>query len=121
MSGSLTLGSSYGENASFFRSLSGSWTVDSSHVAGSLFTVTLQANFDTTVVLSGQRSGCSENTIVSCGIATAWFALLVIAFGFVVFGIYAAKQRRQSPTRSGGPKPGKVSVDEEGWEKKAED
>jgi hypothetical protein len=74
--------------------------------------VSLGTNVGSGEVLMG-RYGC-----INCSSNTGDFAFLVIAIGFVVFGVYAARQRRQS---SGPPKePGeeKVAVDEEGWETK---
>ncbi len=78
----------------------------------------LQANFNTTTVLSG-HSDCSENLIANCGSTTAWFAFLVIALGVIIFGIYATEQRRRARPRE--LKPEKVFVDEEGWETKVFD
>ncbi|HEY4823047.1 MAG TPA: hypothetical protein VIH83_05115, partial [Candidatus Bathyarchaeia archaeon] len=86
----------------------------------SSFAENLQANFNTTTVLSG-RSYCFENMIVNCGSASASFAFLVIAFGVLLFGIYATKQHRQSLAHPGGLKTEKVFVGKEGWETKVSD
>jgi hypothetical protein len=57
--------------------------------------------------------------IVNCGSAYASFAFLVVAFGVLIFGIYATKQRRQS--HPGGLKAEESFVDKEGWETKGFD
>jgi len=118
LSGSLTLDSVFGENTSLFRSLSVSWTIDSSYGRGSFFTENLQANFNTPTILSGHYD-CHDNLIVNCGTVSASFAFLVVALGVLIFGIYAAKQRRQSPSLQEELESEEVIVDEEGWETKA--
>jgi hypothetical protein len=74
--------------------------------------VALGANFGSGEVLMG-RYGC-----FNCSSNTGDFAFLVIALGFVAFGVYAAKQRWQSSGPPTEPGEEKVSVDEEGWETK---
>src|SRR5207247_2520476 len=96
LSASLGSPSSFADNTSFFRSLSVSWTMDSIYGRGSLFTENLQANFNTTTVLSGHYD-CHDNLIVNCGTVSGSFAFLVVALGVLIFGIYVARQRRQSP------------------------
>jgi hypothetical protein len=128
MIGSLTLGSGSGENISVLRSLTVSWTVDSSYRRGSVFEENLRADFNTTVILSGHYD-CFENVIANCGTSSAYFAFLVIAFGALAFGIYVAKQHRHS--LGGGLKKKdfghnkrwerKGFDDEEGWEEKGFD
>ena len=59
------------------------------------------------------RYGC-----LNCSSNTGDFAFLVIAFGVAAFGVYAAKQRRQSSGPPTEPAEEKVAVDEEGWETK---
>jgi hypothetical protein len=74
--------------------------------------IVLGTNFGSREVLMG-RYGC-----FNCSSNTGDFAFLVIALGVAAFGVYAAKQRRQSsgpPTEQGEEK---VSVYEEGWETK---
>ena len=68
--------------------------------------------FGDRTVLSGHY-GC-----VNCESVTGYFAFLVIAFGVLAFGIYAAKQRRQSHVLPKEPEQEKVLVDQEGWETK---
>jgi len=87
---------------------------------GSFYTENLHGNFNTRVVLSGHYD-CNENLIVNCGTVSASFAFLVVALGVLIFGIYATKQRRQSPARLGGPKAEESFVDKEGWETKGFD
>jgi hypothetical protein len=87
---------------------------------GSFYAVTLGANFNTPSILSGHY-GCHENIIVNCGTVTASFAFLVVALGVLIFGIYAARERRQLtglPEESGTEE---VLVDQEGWETKVYD
>src|SRR5260370_5082181 len=67
-------------------------------------------NFGSREVLMG-RYGC-----LNCSSNTGDFAFLVIALGVAAFGVYAAKQRRQSSGPPTEPGEEKVSVDEEGWE-----
>jgi hypothetical protein len=63
------------------------------------------------------RYGC-----FNCSSTTGYFAFLVIAFGVLAFGVYAATQRRQSSGPATEPKQEeKVAVDEEGWEIKVSD
>jgi len=83
---------------------------------GSLYTENLGADFNTGVVLSG-HSDCHENLIVNCGTVSASFAFLVVGLGVLIFGIYAAKQHRQSHILQEEPE--EVIVDKEGWETKA--
>ena len=64
------------------------------------------------VSLSG-RYGC-----INCESNSGYFAFLVIAIGVLLFGVYAAKQRRRPPSHD-ETKDEKVLVDEEGWEMKA--
>jgi len=118
LTGSLSLGSGLGENTSFFRSLSGSLMLNSLYGRGSLYTENLGADFNTRVVLSGHYD-CHENLIVNCGTVSASFAFLVVALGVLIFGIYEAKQRRQSPSLQEELESEEVIVDEEGWELKA--
>jgi sugar phosphate permease len=87
---------------------------------GSFYTEKLHGNFNTRVVLSGHYD-CYENLIVNCGTVSASFAFLVVAVGVLIFGIYATKQRRQSPARLGGPKAEESFVDKGGWETKGFD
>jgi hypothetical protein len=68
--------------------------------------------FGSGMVLSGHY-GC-----VDCGSVSGYFAFLVIAFGVLAFGIYAAKQRRQSSGLPEAPEKEKAWVDEQGWETK---
>jgi len=76
--------------------------------------VTLGTNFGSREVLMG-RYGC-----INCSSNTGDFAFLVIAIGFVAFGVYAAKQRRQSSRREEEHQDGdQVVVDKEGWETKS--
>src|SRR3989442_3771536 len=142
---SASLGSASGlvEKSSLLRSLSGSWSLAGSETkglakslsgslgsvsslaemragTGSSFTENLHGKFSTTTVLSG-HSDCFENIIVNCGSVSASFAFLVVALGVLIFGIYATKQRRQSPARLGGPKAEESFVDKEGWETKGSD
>jgi hypothetical protein len=74
--------------------------------------VSLGTNFGGGEVLMG-RYGC-----LNCSSNTGDFAFLVIALGVVAFGVYAAKQRRQSSGPPTEPGVEKVSVDEAGWETK---
>jgi hypothetical protein len=117
LSGSFSSSSNGGESSSFFRSLSGSWNTKAVYARGTKFIpVALGTNFGTGEVLMG-RYGC-----LNCSSTTGDFAFLVIALGVVVFGVYAAKQRRQSSGLPREPKQEeKVAVDEEGWEIKVSD
>jgi hypothetical protein len=85
---------------------------------GSFYTENLRANFNTRVVLSGHYD-CHENLIANCGTVSASFAFLVVGLAVLLFGIYAAKQRRQSPILQEELEPEEVIVDKEGWETKA--
>jgi len=94
--------------------------MDPRYGRGSFYTETLGANFNTIPVLSGHYD-CQENLIVNCGTVSASFAFLVVGLGVLIFGIYVARQRRQS---SGPPEelePEEVFVDREGWETKVTD
>ena len=60
---------------------------------------------------------------VNCGgSVSALFGFLVIAFGVLIFGVYAIMQRRQS-RNSPKEQPGEENVlfDQEGWETKVSD
>jgi len=92
--------------------------MDSIYGRGSLFTENLQANFNTPTVLSGHYD-CHDNLIANCGTVSASFAFLVVALGVLIFGIYVARQRRQSPSLQEELESEEVIVDEEGWELKA--
>jgi len=59
--------------------------------------------------------------IMNCGSVSASFAFLVVALGVLIFGIYIAKQRRQSMGPPDEQEPEKVFVDQEGWETKVLD
>jgi hypothetical protein len=120
LSGSLGSSSSFAENSSLFRFLSGSLSLVSSGYRGSLFTENLHGKFSTTTVLSG-HSDCFENLILNCGSVSASFAFLVIALGVLIFSIYATKQRRQSLAHPGGLKPEESLVEKEGSETKGFD
>jgi len=118
LTGSLTLGSGFVERSSLTRSLTGAWIIGSRYGRGSFIAENLQANFNTRVALSG-HDDCHENLIVNCGTVSASFAFLVVGLGVLIFGIYAAKQRRQSHSLQGELEPEEVIVDKEGWETKA--
>jgi len=75
--------------------------------------VTLGTNFGSGGVLMGHY-GC-----FNCSSNTGDFAFLAIALGFVAFGVYAAKQRRQSGRPEDHQDDEQVIVDEEGWETKS--
>ncbi|TMI31697.1 hypothetical protein E6H27_06220 [Candidatus Bathyarchaeota archaeon] len=78
--------------------------------------VALGINFGSREVLMG-RYGC-----FNCNSNTGDFAFLVIALGFVAFGVYAAKQRRQSSRPEEDHQDDEqVIMDEEGWETKSFD
>src|SRR3989442_7113872 len=78
--------------------------------------VGLGANFGSGEVLMG-RYGC-----LNCSSNTGDFAFLVIALGVAAFGVYAAKQRRQSSGHEEDHQDDeRVIVDEEGWETKSID
>ena len=78
--------------------------------------VALGINFGSREVLMG-RYGC-----FNCSSNTGDFAFLVIALGFVAFGVYAAKQRRQSRrSEENHQDDEQVIMDEEGWETKSFD
>jgi len=63
------------------------------------------------------RYGC-----LNCSSNTGDFAFLAIALGFVAFGVYAAKQRRQSSrSKEDHQDDEQVLMDEEGWETKSSD
>src|SRR2546422_11705577 len=87
---------------------------------GSLYTENLGADFNTRVVLSGHYD-CHENLIVNCGTVSASFAFLVVGLGVLIFGIYVARQRRQSSGPLEELEPEEVFVDREGWETKVSD
>jgi hypothetical protein len=74
--------------------------------------VALGSKFGSGEVLLG-RYGC-----LNCSSNTGDFAFVVIALGVVVFGVYAARQRRESSSPSREQREEKLSVDEEGWETK---
>jgi hypothetical protein len=118
LTGSITSVTGFGEKASFFMSLSSSWTVHASR--GLQFIENLGANFNRRTVLSG-HTDCSENIILNCGSSTASFAFLVIGVGVSIFSIYAFKQRRRFSTSRKAQKDEKVVVDPEGWETKHRD
>jgi hypothetical protein len=59
-----------------------------------------------------------ENIVSNCGTPSAFFSLLVVAAGVLVFGIYVAKQRRQPPAQPEDQETENVGVDREGWETK---
>ena len=75
--------------------------------------VSLGANFGSGEVLMG-RYGC-----FNCSSTTGYFAFLVIALGVAAFGVYAARQRRQSSRAEDHQDDAQVVVDEEGWETKS--
>lgn len=110
---SLSSSSSIGENSSFFRSLSASWGTSARYARGTGFAETFRITLGSREFLSG-HSGC-----VNCESVTGYFAFLVIAFGVLVFGVYAAKQRRQPGRPPTEPEEERVVVDAEGWETKA--
>jgi hypothetical protein len=114
LSASLSSGLVIGRNISVFRPLSDSWTTNARYARGTLFAENLQANFGTQTVLSGHYY------CINCGgSVSALFGFLVIAFGVLIFGVYAIMQRRQSrgsPREQ--PEKEKVLVDKEGWETK---
>lgn len=60
---------------------------------------------------------------VNCGgSVSALFGFLVIAFGVLIFGVYATMQRRQSRNAPQGQTGEEnVLVDQEGWETKVSD
>jgi hypothetical protein len=87
---------------------------------GSFYIETPHAGFGNGPVLSGHYD-CHENMIVNCGTVSASFAFLVVALGVLIFGIYIAKQRQQSPGPSEEQEPEEVSLDQEGWETKVSD
>ncbi len=77
--------------------------------------VGLGTNFGSREVLMGHY-GC-----LNCSSNTGDFAFLVIALGVAVFGLYAAKQRRQSSRPEDHQDDELVVVDKEGWETKSFD
>ena len=77
--------------------------------------IALGANFGSGGVLMG-RYGC-----FNCSSNTGDFAFLVIALGVAAFGVYAAKQRRQSVRPEDHQDDAQVIVDEKGWETKSFD
>jgi hypothetical protein len=77
--------------------------------------VTLGTNFGSGGVLMGHY-GC-----FNCSSNTGDFAFLVIALGVAAFGVYAAKQRRQSSRPEDHQGVEQVRVDKEGWETKSFD
>jgi hypothetical protein len=119
LSASLGSASSLAEKGSLFRSLSGSLDLTGSQTkGGQSFAENLHGKFNPITGLSG-HSDCFENIIVNCGSVFASFAFLVVAFGVLIFGVYATKQRRQS--HPGGLKAEESFVDREGWETKGFD
>jgi hypothetical protein len=94
--------------------------MNSRYGRGSSTIENLHANFNTKTVLSG-HTDCSENLIANCGSVSASFAFLVIVIGVLMFGVYVARQYRQSSAHVEEPEAEKVFVDEEGWETKAVD
>ena len=78
--------------------------------------IALGATFGSGGVLMG-RYGC-----FNCSSNTGDFAFLVIALGVAAFGVYAAKQRRQSRrSEENHQDDEQVIMDEEGWETKSLD
>jgi len=77
--------------------------------------VSLGTSFGSGEVLMG-RYGC-----FNCSSNTGDFAFLVIALGVAAFGVYAAKQRRQSSRPEDHQDDEQVTVDEKGWETKSFD
>jgi len=120
LTGSLSLGSSFGRSASAFRSLGGSWTTNSLAGHRAAYGKSIGSKIGDGNVLSGHYN-CSENLIVSCGSVSVSFAFLAIAIGALVFAVYAVKERRKSSRLPKVPKPDKVVVDKEGWETRASD
>jgi hypothetical protein len=118
LSGSLGSSSGFAERSSLFRSLSGFLDLAGSRTRGQSFAENLQGKFNPTTVLSGHYD-CHENLIANCGTVSASFAFLVVALGVLIFSIYAAKQRWQSPRLQEELEPEEVIVDKEGWETKA--
>ncbi|HYY92613.1 MAG TPA: hypothetical protein VE955_11565 [Candidatus Dormibacteraeota bacterium] len=119
---SLTLTGSLGLDGSQSKGFAGTLTVSqgaTSSLAGTLiYTRILQAGFNATTPLSGHFD-CRENLIGNCGSSFDPFAFLVIALGFLLFGIYAIRQRREPPSQpreAQGAQPSEVYVDKEGWE-----
>jgi len=77
--------------------------------------IALGTNFGSREVLMG-RYGC-----LNCSSNTGDFAFLVVALGVAVFGLYAAKQGRQSSRPEDHQDDEQVVVDKEGWETKSFD
>jgi hypothetical protein len=112
---SLSPTSGIDERTSLFRYFSDSLTAASLGLKGSFYAENPRANFNPRTVSSGHYD-CHENVIANCGTASGFFAVLVIATGVLVFGIYVYKQRPQSPARSEDLQSETVLVDDEGWE-----
>ena len=91
-------------------------TTSARYARGTLFAENLKAGFGTQMSLSGHYD------CINCGgSVSALFGFLVIAFGVLIFGVYAVKQRRQSQSPPKEPAETKVQVDQEGWETKTSD
>lgn len=90
-----------------------------SNKGGSFYSENPHANLKGGGTLSGHYD-CRENLVANCGSTYASFAFLVIVAGVVIFGVYVTKQRRRSAAPLEETEE-KVTVDDEGWEKRAED
>ncbi|MBO0889012.1 hypothetical protein J2P12_07930, partial [Candidatus Bathyarchaeota archaeon] len=121
---SVTLTDTLGFDGSQSKGFAGTLTVSlgatSSLAQTPIYTRILEAGFNATTPLSGHFD-CRENLTANCGSSFAPFAFLVIILGFVLFGIYAIKQRREPPSQpieAQSLEPSEVYVDKEGWETK---
>jgi hypothetical protein len=94
--------------------------MDPRYGRGSFYTETLGVNFNPIPVFSGHYD-CHENLVANCGTVSASFAFLVVGLGVLIFGIYVARQRRQSSGLPEELEPEEVFVDREGWETKVSD
>jgi len=106
------------EKMSLFRSFGDSFGLGSRAVRGSFYSENPQGNFNSGATMSGHYV-CFENLATNCGVSSAFFAILVIAAGAVIFGTYVVVSRRRESLVRDEDLPGeRVSVDEEGWETK---
>ncbi len=142
LTSSLSSASGPGEGALYFRSLTGSLTINMRIGQGSSYVQNPKTGLGGGTTLSGNYS-CRENIVTNCGTPSAFFAIVTIIIGVLVFGVYVLNQHgppgpeleeeksepvtddqegaesTEAPSKEEGGWETKSSRDEEGWETKS--